>query len=94
MLAFEAVFGVPPEHSLRLVRAAPRGGASEAREWEHEEYDSDGRLVAVYESWVRGDGDLAYVQYSPFGWMLSISGRSPRLPPRRARVRHVDAAPP
>ncbi len=48
MPAFEEAFGVPAGHSLRLVRAAPRGG--DVREWEHEEYDRDGRLVAVYES--------------------------------------------
>jgi hypothetical protein len=48
---------------------------------EHEEHDTDGRLVAIYESWLRAAGDLAFVKYSPNGWVLSVSGRSPRLPP-------------
>ena len=85
MFDFKTLFGVPPEHSLRLVRAAPRGGDSEAREWEHEEHEDSGRLVAVYESWVRGNGDIVYVQYSPFGRVLSVSGRSPRLLPPSIR---------
>jgi len=51
MPTFEKAFAVPAGHSLRLVRAATRG---EAREWEHEDYDARGALVAVYESWSRG----------------------------------------
>ena len=54
MPAFGEAFGVPAGHSLRLVRAAPRGG--EVWEWEHEEYDARGALVAVYESWACGGG--------------------------------------
>ncbi len=48
MSAIEQALGVPAGHSLRLVRAARRGG--ERWEWEHVERDRDGRLVAVYES--------------------------------------------
>src|SRR5918993_4586048 len=50
MPTIEKAFGVPAGHSLRLVRATPCGVA---REWEHEERDRDGRLVALYESWSR-----------------------------------------
>ncbi len=92
MLDFKLVFGVPREHSLRLARAAPCGGASEVREWEHEEYDRNGVLVAVYESWLRGNGDLAYIQYSPFGWVLSVSGRIVRRLPPKPRARMIMSA--
>ena len=75
MPTFEKAFAVPAGHSLRLVRAATRG---EAREWEHEEYDARGALVAVYESWSRGDASSAearggFVKYSPQGWVLRRS---------------------
>ena len=51
--------------------------------------DEDGNLIAIYESWPREGGDLSFVKYSPYGWVLSLSGRSPRLPPLRTRVRLV-----
>jgi hypothetical protein len=88
MSRFEDAFGVPAGHRLRLVRSASGGHAGRGRAgaeapcWEHEEYDRDGRLIAVYESWARaGDGGgVAFVKYSPYGWVLSVSGRSARLP--------------
>jgi hypothetical protein len=101
MSGFEDAFGVPTGHSLRPVRSAvSRGQAgcgqagAEARRWEHEEYDRDGRLVAVYESWAQegGDGGLAFVKYSPYGWVLSVCGRSVRLPPPRTMKRPLAEA--
>ncbi len=92
---FERCFGVPADHTLRRSDLPSVAGARLGlTRWEHEEYDKGGNLVAVYESWTRDGDSPAFVKYSPFGWVLSISGHSPRLPPRRARVRHVDAAPP
>ena len=89
MPTFEEAFGVPGGHSLRLVRTALRG--RDVREWEHEEYDRDGRLVAVYESWSCGDASPAggrggggFVKYSPHGWVLRRSKaevRPGRAPP-------------
>ena len=89
MSAMEKAFGVPAGHSLRLVRAARRGG--ETWEWEHEERDRDGRLVALYESWSRGaappaggqGGGSGFVKYSPHGWVLRRSGADAR---RRTRA--------
>ncbi len=95
MSAFEKAFGLPAGHSLRLVRTALRG---DVWEWEHEEYDRDGRLVAVYESWSRGGAPPAggqggvgggFVKYSPQGWVLRRSGADAR---RRAQA--GDKAPP
>ena len=91
MSAIEEAFCVPAGHSLRLVRAARRGG--EMWEWEHEERDRDGRLVAVFESWSRGDdappaagqdgGAGGFVKYSPSGWVLRRSEADAR---RRTRA--------
>ena len=95
MSDFKQVFGVPLEHRLWLVRpgaAVERGGR--VCWWEHEEYDADRKLVAVYESWSREDGGLDFVKYSPHGWVLSISGRCPRNPPQKPRTRPVHAASP
>ncbi len=88
MSAFEKAFGVPAGHSLRLVHTAPRG---EVWEWEHEEYDARGALVAVFESWSRGAASPAegqgreggFVKYSPNGWVLRRSGADAR---RRAQA--------
>ena len=89
-------FGVRAGHSLRLVRAAPRGG--DAWEWEHEEYDACGALVAVYESRSHGaappaagqGGGGGFVKYSPHGWVLRRSEADAR---RRTRAGGVEAPP-
>ncbi len=91
MLASEQAFGVPIGHSLRLVRAAPRSGG-EVWEWEHEERDRDGRLVALYESWSGGaaspgrgrgnGGPSGFVKYSPHGWVLRRSDDGAHRPAR------------
>jgi hypothetical protein len=71
---------------LRLVRAARRGGG--VWEWEHEEYDACGALVALYESRSRGaaspaggqGGGGGFVKYSPNGWVLGRSNAAARRP--------------
>ncbi len=98
MSAFEEAFGVPAGHALRLVRAARLGG--EVWEWEHEEYDARGALVAVYESWSRGGAPPAggqggvgggFVKYSPQGWVLRRSGAEAR---RRTQAGEDKVPPP
>ena len=81
MSPFEDALGVPAGHSLRLVRAARRGGGVWERE--HEEYDARGALVAVYDSWSRGaappaGGRGGFVKYSPNGWVLRRSDADAR----------------
>ena len=88
MPAFEEAFGVPAGHSLRLVRTVLHG---ELWEWEHEEHDGQGKLVAVFESWSCGATSPAgsqgegggFVKYSPNGWVLRRSEADAR---RRARL--------
>ena len=96
MSAFEEAFGVPAGHALRLVRAARLRG--EVWEWEHEEYDARGALVAVYESWSRGaapptggqgGGGGGFVKYSPHGWVLRRS--DPECRRARAGEREVSS---
>lgn len=89
MAVFEKTFGVPAGHTLREVRSAPRAPGRRAAgwEWEHEEYDARGALIAVYESWTtRGavppgaddaGGIEGFVKYSPHGWVLRRSGDPP-----------------
>ena len=90
---FERCFGVPAEHALRQS-GLPLGarGRLAPRRWKHEEYARDGHLVAVYESSARDGDSLAFVKYLPHGWVLSISGRSPRVPPPKPRPRLEKAA--
>lgn len=90
---FSEVFEIAAGHVLRQVSSAPvtRVPARGPR-WEHEEYNPRHGLVAVYESWLRDDGGLEFIKYSPHGWVLSVSGRSPRLPPLRVRARPVTTA--
>jgi hypothetical protein len=88
--AFKEVFRVPAGHSLRLVRSALRG---EVWEWEHEEHDARGAIVAVFESWSRHSaasaaegrdgGPGGFVKYSPNGWVLRRSDADVR---RRAQL--------
>jgi hypothetical protein len=90
--AFAEVFCIPMGHVLQQVSSASAMGVRlGCPRWEHEEYDPQRGLVAVYESWLREHGDLAFVKYSPHGWVLSISGRCPRRPPLRVRARPVTA---
>ena len=55
MQGFEATFAIPAEHRLELVRSRARGGLVRAEYWRHEEFDTDGALVAVYESFSEAD---------------------------------------
>lgn len=48
---FEDIFNVPAGHCLLAVRSRSRGGPVTTEFWEHEEYDSGGRLTARYESY-------------------------------------------
>jgi hypothetical protein len=47
---FEAVFHIPANHYLRVVRSRSRGGLLSGVYWEHEEYDPNGALIARYQS--------------------------------------------
>lgn len=94
MLAFREAFGVPAGHALRQVRPAPGAEAGAGlRQWEHEEYDEGGKLIAVYESWLWDGGGVAFIKYSPHGWVLRRHDGAPQIPkPDRRRVRTAGMA--
>ncbi len=48
---FEAIFQIPATHRLVLVRSRSQGCPLSAICWEHDEYDTLGRLVARYRSY-------------------------------------------
>jgi hypothetical protein len=50
MVNFEAFFRIPPTHRLLVVRSRSRGGLVSAVYWEHEEYDTTGRMIARYKA--------------------------------------------
>jgi hypothetical protein len=54
-LNFEAVFAVPATHRLVAVRSRSRAGLCAGTFWDHEEYDTLGRLVGRYESFDERD---------------------------------------
>ncbi len=47
---FEAMYRIPLSHSLVAVRSRTLGGSTTTVFWEHEEYDTSGRLIACYKS--------------------------------------------
>ncbi len=55
MGSFEAVFKVPHGHRLELVRTRSKGGELRGEYCSHEEFDSQGQLVARYESFCEID---------------------------------------
>jgi len=85
MLNFKKLFGVPIGNALQWVKPQKEAKVIFGQ-WKHEEYDCDGGLVAVYECWKRKGSSFRFVKYSPYGWVLNISGRSPRLLPLKTRV--------
>ena len=55
MKSFEAIFNVPTEHRLVLVRSRSIGGEIQTERWHHEEYDYRGKIVARYETFIETD---------------------------------------
>jgi hypothetical protein len=55
MKCFEAIFSIPPEHQLVLVKSRSIRGGTPTEQWDHEELDHRGNLVARYESFVVAD---------------------------------------
>lgn len=73
---FEAIFRVPPAHSLIAVRSRSRAGMLAGTFWNHEEYDAAGRLVARYESFEESgllgrDRQGGWRKYDPDGRLVA-----------------------
>ena len=84
MEAFENIFGLSGAHVLRLASYRRSGERLRRERWEHEEYDAEGRLVAVYESWSVSDAasgrrvDGGFVQFAANGDLVRRRGRLER----------------
>ena len=61
---FAAFFGVPPGHSVRCIRYE---AGMDINEWEHEERDASGTLVARYVTNFGVDGSGASVSCFRYG---------------------------
>src|SRR3954447_14575504 len=75
---FEAIFEIPDLHRLVQVRSKTRGGIMSANYWRHDEYDSDGKLAARYESFEErsaesGATTSGWHKYDQSGQLLHVS---------------------
>ncbi len=72
--SFEALFGIPPQHQLVLVRSRSKRGLISGTTWEHEQYDTAGQLVARFESFEEtgptGQQVSGWRQFSPQGELI------------------------
>jgi len=79
---FEAIFEIPDSHRLVQVRSKTRGGIMRANYWRHDEYGSDGKLAARYESFEERNTESAatrsgWHKYDQSGQLLHVSENLP-----------------
>src|SRR3954466_3735459 len=75
---FEAIFEIPDSHRLVQVRSKTRGGIRSAHYWRHDEYGSDGKLAARYESFEEHNAESGattsgWHKYDQSGQLLHVS---------------------
>ena len=74
---FETIFHIPATHRLVLVRSRSQGCPAVAIDWEHDEFASDGRLVARYRSFERvgpsGERHSGWRKFDRIGQLVSES---------------------
>src|SRR5688500_13293128 len=72
---FETIFHIPATHRLVLVRSRSQGCPTSAIDWYHDEYASDGRLVARYQSCERvgpcGERQSGWRKFDHIGQLMS-----------------------
>ena len=72
---FEAIFQIPVNHQLVLVRSRSQGCPISAVFWEHDEYDAQRRLVARYCSFEQvnasGDRQRGWRTFDSHGHLVS-----------------------
>ena len=72
--SFEALFRIPPQHQLVLVRSRSWRGLISGTRWEHEQYDTAGQLVARFESFEEtgptGQKVRGWRRFSPQGDLI------------------------
>ena len=75
---FEAIFEIPDSHRLVQVRSKTRGGIIARSYWRHDEYGSDGKLAARYESFEERSAESGatrsgWHKYDQSGQLLHVS---------------------
>src|SRR5215218_4921526 len=75
---FEAIFEIPDSHRLVQVRSKTAGGIMSANYWRHDEYGSDGKLAARYESFEERSAESGatrsgWHKYDQSGQLLHVS---------------------
>jgi hypothetical protein len=72
---FETIFHIPATHRLVLVRSRSQGCPPSAIDWKHDEFASDGRLVARYRSFERisptGERQSGWRKFDRIGELVS-----------------------
>jgi hypothetical protein len=72
---FETIFHIPATHRLVLVRSRSQGCPPSAIDWKHDEFASDGRLVARYRSFERisptGERQSGWRKFNRIGELVS-----------------------
>ena len=74
---FESIFHIPVTHRLVQVRSQTKGYPTSAIAWNHDEFASDGRLVARYRSFERvgpsGERQSGWRKFDRIGQLVSES---------------------
>ncbi len=91
---FEAIFQIPATHQLVLVRSRSQGCPLSAILWEHDEYDTLGRLVARYRSFEKvndsGERQRGWRKFDSHGHLVSEDDDLQYAPRDSAVVRNRD----
>lgn len=82
-MTFEEIFKIPEDHTLKQMSFRQKGSLAQDEFWEHEQFDSNGMVVAKYSSWhctdAYGGGKTraGYKKYSPDGVLIEESDELP-----------------
>ena len=76
MHIFEALFDIPAHHKLKEVSFTGGGTIGLSDKWQHEEYNAQGDLVALYLTWSTMDMKklqkrTGFKKFSPSGQLLA-----------------------
>lgn len=81
-MTFEEIFKIPDDHVLKQTDFKSKGTLGQNDKWEHEEYDTNGKLVARYSSFHNTNlrsltSTSGYEKHSPEGKLLYSSNELP-----------------
>lgn len=50
-MSFEKAFQIQQNNTLKQIEFKQKGTMAQDETWKHEELDSEGNIIAIYESW-------------------------------------------